>query len=89
MFVLQKESLVQGTKLLGGGCFQGLTGIIMDPVKLAEKQGVIGIFKGVATGCAGLITKPASGVLGCASKTASSIGVSIRSFGNKVTAVNL
>lgn len=82
--MLQKEALVQGTKLLGWGCLQGITGIVMDPVKLAEKEGVIGIFKGVARGCAGLVTKPTSGVLGCASKAVTSVGYSIRCLGDKV-----
>lgn len=79
--------ILQGTQILGWGCIQGVTGVIMDPVLGAEKDGIPGFAKGCATGVAGLITKPTSGILGFASKTVSGIGGGIRTWGDEVSRI--
>lgn len=59
-----------GAKSLVAGIADGLSGVIMQPIKETKKGGALGFFKGVAKGISGLVTKPISGVLDTVSKTA-------------------
>lgn len=44
------------------GVCLGLSGIVLDPIRGAQEEGVEGFFKGVGKGIMGLLTKPAGGV---------------------------
>jgi hypothetical protein len=51
------------------GLFKGVTGIVMDPLKGAKRDGVTGFAKGVGTGILGVVAKPVAGVIDLASDT--------------------
>lgn len=48
-------------KEFGFGLYDGISGLVMQPLKGAEKEGAGGLVKGVGKGIGGLITKPAAG----------------------------
>lgn len=48
-------------KEFGMGLFDGISGLVTQPLKGAEKEGAGGLVKGVGKGIGGLITKPAAG----------------------------
>ncbi|KAI0204636.1 hypothetical protein F4808DRAFT_414429 [Astrocystis sublimbata] len=51
-------------KEFGYGFLDGITGLVTQPLKGAEKEGGAGLVKGFAKGIGGLILKPAAGVWG-------------------------
>ncbi|KAH8752353.1 hypothetical protein F5882DRAFT_231667, partial [Hyaloscypha sp. PMI_1271] len=53
-------------KEFGLGCWDGVSGLVMQPVKGAQETGVLGSMKGFGKGVAGLAFKPAAGALGLA-----------------------
>lgn len=48
-------------KEFGFGFYDGLTGLVTQPLKGAEKEGGIGLLKGIGKGIGGLVLKPAAG----------------------------
>lgn len=48
-----KEGFVEGAKDLGKGVFDGITGIVVQPVKGAQQEGALGFLKGVGRGFLG------------------------------------
>ena len=56
-------------KGLGLGLWDGVTGVVTAPYKGAKKDGAKGFGKGFGKGLLGLITKPASGVVGLVGHT--------------------
>jgi len=66
------DGLAKGVMGLGKGIYQGLTGIVTDPIK-GSKGGVVGTFKGVGTGLVGVVVKPTVGVFDLAAKTSQGI----------------
>ncbi|GAO16707.1 hypothetical protein UVI_02002530 [Ustilaginoidea virens] len=52
------------SKELGLGLVDGITGLVMQPMKGAEKGGAGGFVKGVGKGIGGLVAKPAAGIWG-------------------------
>lgn len=48
-------------KEFGYGVFDGVSGLVTQPLHGAEKEGVAGLVKGFGKGIGGLITKPAAG----------------------------
>jgi len=68
------EGLLSGAKSIGMGVFGGISGIVMDPIKGAQKGGVGGFFKGTATGLLGVVAKPTAGVVNATSQTLKSVG---------------
>jgi hypothetical protein len=48
-------------KEFGYGLFDGISGLVMQPLRGAEKEGASGLVKGFGKGIGGLITKPAAG----------------------------
>lgn len=48
-------------KEFGYGLFDGISGLVTQPLKGAEKEGAGGLVKGFGKGIGGLITKPAAG----------------------------
>uniref|UniRef100_A0A1X7SYU6 Intermembrane lipid transfer protein VPS13-like C-terminal domain-containing protein n=2 Tax=Amphimedon queenslandica TaxID=400682 RepID=A0A1X7SYU6_AMPQE len=51
------------------GFYQGLTGIVTQPVKGAMKEGVLGFIKGTGKGVLGLVFKPTGGLIDFTSAT--------------------
>jgi hypothetical protein len=50
-------------KEFGLGFADGIGGLVTQPIKGMEKEGVKGFVKGVGKGIGGLVTKPAAGTL--------------------------
>lgn len=48
-------------KELGFGFYDGITGLVTQPIRGAEKDGAAGLVKGIGKGVAGLIVKPGAG----------------------------
>ena len=48
-------------KEFGFGLFDGITGLITQPMRGAEKEGGVGLIKGIGKGIGGLVLKPSSG----------------------------
>jgi len=46
----------------GHGVYDGVTGLVSQPVMGAKKEGVSGFFKGFAKGVAGAVLKPGAGM---------------------------
>lgn len=49
------------SKEFGYGLFDGISGLVTQPLRGAEKEGAGGLVKGVGKGIGGLLTKPAAG----------------------------
>lgn len=47
----------------GYGMFDGITGLVTQPLRGAEKEGAAGLFKGIGKGIAGVVLKPGAGML--------------------------
>ena len=58
---------------MGKGIFEGVTGLVTQPMKGAKEEGAKGFFKGFGKGIIGIATKPVAGVLDMASKTTEGI----------------
>mmetsp|Transcript_35528 Transcript_35528/g.56876 ORF Transcript_35528/g.56876 Transcript_35528/m.56876 type:complete len:3214 (+) Transcript_35528:77-9718(+) len=56
------DGIMLGAKSLGIGLGYGLSGIVTEPIRGAEVQGVEGFFKGVGIGLLGVAVKPTVGV---------------------------
>jgi hypothetical protein len=48
-------------KEFGYGVFDGITGLVTQPLKGAEKEGMQGLIKGFGKGIGGIVAKPAAG----------------------------
>ena len=48
-------------KELGFGFYDGITGLVTQPLRGAEKEGASGLIKGFGKGIGGLLVKPAAG----------------------------
>ena len=57
------QGILQGSKRLGRGLFEGVTGVVGQPVKGLRKGGGTGALKGLAKGMVGLVVKPAAGLV--------------------------
>lgn len=72
-------------KEFGYGFYDGITGLVTQPLAGAQKEGVAGFMKGAAKGIGGLILKPGAGIWGLPGYTAKGIYASLRSmFGSSV-----
>lgn len=49
------------SKELGFGLYDGISGLLTQPMRGAQKEGAAGLIKGVGKGIGGLIAKPAAG----------------------------
>lgn len=67
------------------GFYDGITGLVTQPLKGAEKEGAAGFFKGAAKGIGGLILKPTAGIWGIYGYTAKGIYAELQKhFGSSV-----
>jgi hypothetical protein len=56
------EGVSKGTEQFSKGVAGGITGVVTDPIKGAEREGATGALKGTAKGVVGLVAKPVSGM---------------------------
>ncbi|OAG44210.1 hypothetical protein AYO21_01667 [Fonsecaea monophora] len=67
------------------GFYDGITGLVTQPLAGAKKEGAAGFFKGAAKGLGGLVLKPAAGIWGLPGYTAKGIYSEIsKHFGSSV-----
>ncbi|KAI1484782.1 hypothetical protein F5X96DRAFT_662874 [Biscogniauxia mediterranea] len=67
-------------KEFGLGMYDGITGLITQPIKGAEKEGGAGLLKGFGKGIGGLILKPAAAVWSIPAYTMAGVHAEIRSL---------
>ena len=53
--------LLTASQTFGYGLYDGITGIVTQPLKGAKDDGVLGFTKGLAKGTVGIVTKPGAG----------------------------
>eukprot|EP00736_Rhodelphis_marinus_P012124 Rmarinus@m.29824 len=63
------DGLSKGLQSFGLSVFEGITGIVAEPVKGMKKDGATGLARGLAKGVVGAAYLPVTGVLDLASKT--------------------
>lgn len=63
----------QGAFEFSKGLFDGITGLVVQPITGAQKEGAAGFFKGMGKGAAGLVVKPVVGALDLVQRTAEGI----------------
>ncbi|ETW03541.1 hypothetical protein, variant [Aphanomyces invadans] len=68
-----KEGIIQGSKELTIGMVEGVTGVVMNPLRGAQTNGPMGFLKGTVTGLLGLPMKPVAGVFDFASRATQGI----------------
>ena len=71
------SGVLGGVQSLGMGVYKGVTGVVMDPLKGAQRGGVEGFFKGMGKGLAGVIAKPTAGLIDLTSQTLRGVGNSV------------
>eukprot|EP01129_Flabellula_baltica_P011002 TRINITY_DN4728_c0_g1_i1.p1 TRINITY_DN4728_c0_g1~~TRINITY_DN4728_c0_g1_i1.p1 ORF type:complete len:2900 (-),score=526.70 TRINITY_DN4728_c0_g1_i1:35-8038(-) len=57
------EGIGYGFRDLGKGLFSGITGIIREPIRGGQKEGVGGALLGAARGVSGIVVRPAMGAI--------------------------
>jgi vacuolar protein sorting-associated protein 13A/C len=67
------EGLLFGAKDFGKGVVRGFTGVVTEPIKGAQREGVAGFMKGIGIGMVGVAVKPTVGMLDMATQTAKGI----------------
>eukprot|EP01105_Mastigella_eilhardi_P027068 TRINITY_DN815_c0_g1_i4.p1 TRINITY_DN815_c0_g1~~TRINITY_DN815_c0_g1_i4.p1 ORF type:complete len:1918 (+),score=318.22 TRINITY_DN815_c0_g1_i4:637-5754(+) len=67
------DGLLCGSMDLGKGVLFGVTGVLSEPFRGAQKEGFGGLVKGLGRGVVGAMFKPAVGVLDFAAQTATGI----------------
>lgn len=75
-----REGLVQGSKELSLGVYEGVAGLVLGPMRGAQENGALGFVKGTITGIIGLPVKPVAGIFDFASRATQ--GVRNRSLQN-------
>lgn len=63
------DGLKKGAKQLGMGIFDGITGVVVAPIRGAAEGGAAGFVKGVGQGIVGVAVKPVTGLLDFAAHT--------------------
>ncbi|QSZ29661.1 hypothetical protein DSL72_004177 [Monilinia vaccinii-corymbosi] len=56
-----QSGLKAAGKEFGYGMFDGITGLVTQPLRGAEKEGAAGLLKGIGKGIAGVVLKPGAG----------------------------
>lgn len=80
-----QSGLKAAGKEFGYGFYDGITGLITQPLAGARKEGAAGFIKGAAKGFGGLILKPGAGIWGLPGYTAKGIYAEIsKHFGSSV-----
>eukprot|EP01117_Protostelium_nocturnum_P009173 TRINITY_DN3284_c0_g1_i3.p1 TRINITY_DN3284_c0_g1~~TRINITY_DN3284_c0_g1_i3.p1 ORF type:complete len:3093 (+),score=888.87 TRINITY_DN3284_c0_g1_i3:80-9358(+) len=79
------EGVMLGARDFGLGFIKGLTGIVEEPMKGVEKEGVGGFFKGLGRGLVGTVVKPTVGVIDLATQTTKGLRNTASMFDAKIT----
>ncbi|RMZ75605.1 hypothetical protein DV737_g5216, partial [Chaetothyriales sp. CBS 132003] len=80
-----QSGLKAAGKEFGYGFYDGITGLVTQPVAGARKEGAAGLFKGAAKGIGGLILKPSAAIWGIPGYTAKGLYSELRKhFGSSV-----
>ncbi|CAI6006663.1 unnamed protein product, partial [Closterium sp. NIES-64] len=79
------QQVLRGAQDVGLGFVGAVTGLVLQPLEGARREGAVGAVKGVGKGVVGLVTKPLSGLLGFASTLTESAGTGIRAIGGDVS----
>ena len=61
-----KSGVRQASKGFGYGLYDGITGLVTQPLSGAKKEGAAGFIKGMGKGFGGIVFKPAAGGMGVA-----------------------
>ncbi|KAG7391826.1 Vacuolar protein sorting-associated protein 13D [Phytophthora pseudosyringae] len=75
-----REGLVQGSRELSLGVYEGVAGLVLNPMRGAHESGAVGFVRGTITGIIGLPVKPVAGIFDFASRATQ--GVRNRSLQN-------
>nr|CCA23853.1 vacuolar protein sortingassociated protein putative [Albugo laibachii Nc14]CCA24037.1 vacuolar protein sortingassociated protein putative [Albugo laibachii Nc14] len=75
--------LLYGTKQLGHGIFDGVSGVLTAPVLGAYSNGLGGFVEGLGKGLIGVAVKPTAGILDLASRTTAGITATATVFDKK------
>jgi hypothetical protein len=57
------ETVVDGFAAFPGGLLNGLTGLFLEPIEGAQKEGVVGAITGIRKGLVGMVAEPVRGLL--------------------------
>ncbi|ETN42819.1 uncharacterized protein HMPREF1541_01977 [Cyphellophora europaea CBS 101466] len=80
-----QSGLKAAGKEFGYGFYDGITGLVTQPLAGAKKEGAAGFVKGAAKGIGGLILKPGAGIWGLPGYTAKGVYAEIaKHFGSSV-----
>ncbi|POM58414.1 Vacuolar protein sorting-associated protein, partial [Phytophthora palmivora] len=75
-----REGLMQGSRELSLGVYEGVAGLVLNPMRGAQESGAVGFVRGTITGIIGLPVKPVAGIFDFASRATQ--GVRNRSLQN-------
>lgn len=86
-----RSGLKLAGKEFGLGLYDGISGLVTQPLQGAEKEGAAGLVKGFGKGIAGIVTKPAAGAWGIPAYTMQGLNAEVnkmfgRSLQNYITA---
>ncbi|EMC99433.1 glycosyltransferase family 1 protein [Baudoinia panamericana UAMH 10762] len=80
-----KSGLVAVGREFGFGFYDGITGLVTQPMNGMQKEGVSGLLKGVGKGIGGLVAKPGAAMFGVLGHTMKGIHKEVqKSFGKSV-----
>lgn len=80
-----RSGLKAAGREFGYGFYDGITGLVTQPLAGAKKEGPVGFFKGAAKGFAGVVLKPGAGIWGLPGYTAKGIYAEVaKLFGSSV-----
>ncbi|TMW60846.1 hypothetical protein Poli38472_000888 [Pythium oligandrum] len=82
-----KEGLIQGSKELSFGVYEGVTGLVLGPMRGARENGAVGFVKGTFTGIIGLPVKPVAGIFDFASRASQGVRNRSRKYGKSMRRV--
>jgi len=80
------EGVLFGLRDLGIGIYKGITGIVVEPIKGAQREGALGLVKGMGRGLAGVVLKPTIGAVDLVTRTAEGIKNTAVYFDEKLKA---
>ncbi|KAE9373572.1 glycosyltransferase family 1 protein [Stipitochalara longipes BDJ] len=66
-----------GSKELAYGFYDGITGLVTQPIRGAQERGVIGAIAGIGKGVGGLVLKPGAGLFGLPAYSLQGISVGL------------
>ena len=59
--ILRFESRTDDAQEFGYGLYDGISGLVTQPLEGAKKEGVLGLIKGIGKGIGGVVLKPQAG----------------------------